>query len=85
MTDLQLASWFDLDFVPRRPSNSGGPAAPPAWNYQVGGASSSEWPWSQLASNPLNPEPTPPPPANGLDVTLSTGPSGKWIKELIWA
>ncbi|WVQ78781.1 hypothetical protein IAT38_000872 [Cryptococcus sp. DSM 104549] len=64
-----LASWFDLDFNPR-PS----PASnDPAWDYSVGGASS--WQWIAQGQNPLNPGPTPPPPNDGVDVKLSTGPN----------
>lgn len=71
---LQLASWFDLQFSPRTPPAEEDPITQAAWNYPVN--QPAEWPW-QTAVNPLNPDPTPPPPNTGLDVTLSTGPDGK--------
>jgi hypothetical protein len=55
------------------------PATAAAWNYPVTGQPA-EWPWQSL-SNPLNPEPTPPAPKGGLQVTLSTGPDGMWSSD----
>lgn len=70
---MQLASWFDLQFSPRPAPTEEDPVVSSAWNYNVN--QSAEWPW-QATANPLNPDSTPPPPNSGLDVTLSTGPSG---------
>lgn len=44
------------------------------WNFPV--APNSAWQW-MTQEQPLNPGPTPPPPADGLTVTLSTGPNGE--------
>ncbi|WVR03796.1 hypothetical protein IAU60_000791 [Kwoniella sp. DSM 27419] len=63
-----LASWFDLDFCPRPAPVS----ESSAWNYPINSASN--WQWVAQES-PLNPGPTPLPPADGLAVTLSTGPA----------
>ncbi|WVQ93458.1 hypothetical protein IAU59_000532 [Kwoniella sp. CBS 9459] len=63
-----LASWFDLDFTPRpAPSTTN-----PAWDYPI--MPTSSWQW-MTQDPPLNPGPTPPPPADGLNVQLSTGPN----------
>ena len=35
------------------------------------------WPWMPAPDNGLNPGPTPQPPNRGLNVQLSTGPSGR--------
>lgn len=39
--------------------------------------SGNAWQWMTQQEQPLNPGPTPPPPADGLTVTLSTGPNGE--------
>ncbi|ODN76527.1 hypothetical protein L202_05194 [Cryptococcus amylolentus CBS 6039] len=62
-----LASWFDLDFNPRVPPKADGTH----WGFPV--APSNAWQW-MAQENPLNPGATPPPPADGLNVALSTGP-----------
>ncbi|WVO20221.1 uncharacterized protein IAS62_001514 [Cryptococcus decagattii] len=69
-----LASWFDLDFQPRPAPGE----ADVNWDFPVlpsWSLSSNAWQWMTPEEQPLNPGPTPRPPADGLTVTLSTGPN----------
>ncbi|ORY22514.1 S-adenosyl-L-methionine-dependent methyltransferase [Naematelia encephala] len=70
-----LASWFDLDFFPNPATFSPGPPEDQElldqWEYNVNPPAT--WPWLSV-DTPLNPGPTPPPPRQGLEVKLSTGP-----------
>lgn len=71
-----LASWFDLDFQPRPAPGE----ADVNWDFPVlpsSSLSSNAWQWMTQQEQPLNPGPTPRPPADGLTVTLSTGPNGE--------
>lgn len=71
-----LASWFDLDFQPRPAPGE----ADVNWDFPVlpsWSLSSNAWQWMTPEEQPLNPGPTPRPPADGLTVTLSTGPNGE--------
>lgn len=71
-----LASWFDLDFQPRPAPRE----EDVNWDFPVVPSSSlsgNAWQWMTQQEQPLNPGPTPAPPADGLTVTLSTGPNGE--------
>ncbi|KIY33270.1 histone-arginine methyltransferase CARM1 [Cryptococcus gattii E566] len=73
-----LASWFDLDFQPR--PAPGGVEGDVNWDFPVVPSASlggNAWQWMTQQEQPLNPGPTPAPPADGLTVTLSTGPNGE--------
>lgn len=73
-----LASWFDVDFQPR-PAPGGG-EGDVNWDFPVVPSASlggNAWQWMTQQEQPLNPGPTPAPPADGLTVTLSTGPNGE--------
>ena len=78
MARSQLASWFDLDFIPRSTSDSEAEneELKEAWNYPIM-PPPNPWPWMTAQDNGLNPTPTPDPLPGGLDVKLSTGPDGK--------
>ena len=81
MSYVQLASWFDLDFIPRSSPNGASDdndaELKEAWEYPIM-PPPNPWPWMAAQDNGLNPAPTPEPLPGGLDVKLSTGPDGQY-------
>lgn len=72
---IQIASWFDLNFAPPRGTE---PSADPVndnLHRQWDEAASPTGIWAYDTS--MNPAELPPPPSDGLSVTLDTGPYGK--------